>query len=606
MPDGPDPAGGPAAPPRPRNRGRVILRAPSPPVTAGLIALTAAVVAVFVWPPPSAPFVDGWLLAFALPGLGAAVLSTPLASALGGRLEFHRSLFLAFTALLLDVPLAGALRGASALWPSVVPSLVLWGPFLIAPLFWFRHLTLYGVARPSHARILPVSLVQPILQLAGFYALVGPTTASLAATGADLVLAFVCGLVVLHAADRPIRREFHSSGVSMIRPLLDHVGARDPEATQALESFFLRANVRAEVGVGLLSFSRGDRRHVTVALPSVHPGPFAALGASDLPRKLEEFLGPDAGTVLVPHTPSDHDLDLPSGEELARIGTAARELLTSLSDPLPERAGPLVAPYPGSLARAQLLGDVALVVVSQAPSPTDDIAYPVADRIARALEAEGRPRPVLIDAHNSYVEDEGDISYGSPLAEKLLADARAAVAAAEAAARDGPLEIGVASRGGYSIGRDGVGPCGLRAIVLRSAGRTTGYVLIDGNNLVVGARAKVLAELEKVVDVAEVLTTDNHVVHEVDGGTNPVGERYPVDALARDARATLEAALADLAPTRARFGRTSVPDVRVLGPGYTARLLTSLGDTLSMFANMFPAALVLLLTSTLVVALVLR
>ncbi len=46
--------------------------------------------------------------------------------------------------------------------------------------------------------------------------------------------------------------------------------------------------------------------------------------------------------------------------------------------------------------------------------------------------------------------------------------------------------------------------------------------------------------------------------------------------------------------------------MKVLGPGYTARLLTSLGDTLSMFAHMFPAALLLLLTSSLVVALLLK
>jgi hypothetical protein len=34
--------------------------------------------------------------------------------------------------------------------------------------------------------------------------------------------------------------------------------------------------------------------------------------------------------------------------------------------------------------------------------------------------------------------------------------------------------------------------------------------------------------------------------------------------------------------------------------------LTSLGDTLSMFTNMFPASFLLLLTSSLVVALVVR
>jgi len=596
----------PPPPASPRRRPSVLFRAPPPLVTAGLIAVVTLALAVLLWPPPGSAWLEGWLLAFLGPALLTAGLTSPLARVLGGRFEFHRGIFLVFTALLVELPLAAAWRGALDLWPGVVPGVIFLGPFLVAPLFWFRELTLYGVSRPSHGRTLAVALVQPVLQFAGFSFVVVPTEASLASVVVDLVLAFVCAVVVLHAADRPIRREFHGSGVSMIRPLLDHVGRRDEEATRTLEAFFLRSPVLADLRVDLVAFLRQGRPVATVVLPTVHPGPFAALGSSDLPRKLEEFLGPQAGTVLVPHTPCDHDLDLPSGAEVERVGAAAHELLVSLPPAGRARSSPLVAPYAGSTARAQLLGDAALVVVSQAPAPTDDIAYAVTDRIVRELSRDGGPLPLLIDAHNSYVEDEGDIAFGSPAAERLLTDARAAIAAACQAARDGPLEVGTARRDGYSIGRDGIAPLGLRALVVRTGDTTTGYVLIDGNNLVAGLRARIVQELEQVVDVAEVMTTDNHVVHEVDGGVNPVGERYPTEALVRDARAVLEAAKADLAPAEVRFASKVLPAVQVLGPNYTARLLTSLGDTLSMFANMFPAALVLLLTSSLVVALLLR
>jgi putative membrane protein len=606
VPAATEPGSAPPGPPPAHRRPSVLFRAPPPLVTAGLIAVATLALAVVLWPPPGSAWFEGWLVAFLAPALVAAGLTTPLARALGGRFEFHRGIFLALSPLLLELPLAAAWRGAFDLWPAVVPGVVLIGPFLVGPVFWFRELTLYGVSRPSHARTLPAALVQPVLQLAGFYVLVHPTTASLASVVVDFAVAFVCAVVVLHAADRPIRREFHGSGVSMIRPLLDHVGHRDEEATRKLESFFLKAPVLADLRVDLLSFERAGRPPATVVLPTVHPGPFAALGASDLPSKLEKFLGPDAGTVFVPHTPCDHDLDLPSRAEVERVGTAARELLGTLP---PARTGPfspLVSPAPGSTARAQILGDVALVVVSQAPAPTDDIAYAVADRLVRELARDGGPRPLLVDAHNSYIEGKGDISYGSPAAERLTADARSAIAAARLVARDGPLEVGVAHRGSYSIGQDGIGPHGLRALVVRTGATTTGYVLIDGNNLLAGLRARIVQELERVVDVAEVFTTDNHVVHEVDGGINPVGERYPAEALARDARQLLEAAKADLAPAKVRFGSRDVPAVSVLGPGYTARLLTSLGDTLAMFTSMFPAALILLLSSSLVVALVLR
>jgi putative membrane protein len=592
--------------PREVSRGHVLFRSPPPLVAIGMIVLAGVAAAALFAPPPSFRFAEEFLFVFAGPTLIAGFATSPLAAALGGRLEFYRAILLSALVLLVELPLAAGWRGAEILWPASVPPVVFLVPFLAAPALWFRHLSLFGVSRSSHARMLPASLLQPVLFLLGDFFLTPPTWRVLVATAAFFVLAFVCAFAVLSASDRPIRREFHSSGVSLIRPLLDHVGLRDPEATRTLEAFFLRTTVAADVRVDLLAFDRAGRTHATIALPTVHPGPFGALGASDLPRKLGLLLGPDAGTVFVPHTPSDHDLDLPSEAEVERIGAACRELLEGLAVPVPSRASPLVLPYPGSFARAQILGGVALVIVSQAPAPSDDIAFSVADRIVREIARDGGPRVVLVDGHNSYVEGEGDIAYGGPAAEKLMADTKAAVAAATAAARDGPFDIGVAVRDGYSIGRDGIGPHGMRAFAVRAAGATAGYVLIDGNNLVIGERAPIVEELGRAVTSAEVLTTDNHVVHEADGGINPIGERYPRASLIRDARAVLDAAVADLAPTEVRFGSKELPNMKVLGPGYTARLLTSLGDTLGMFTHMFVATFLLLLTSSLLVALVLR
>ncbi|MCI4361119.1 MAG: DUF2070 family protein, partial [Thermoplasmata archaeon] len=182
----------------------------------------------------------------------------------------------------------------------------------------------------------------------------------------------------------------------------------------------------------------------------------------------------------------------------------------------------------------------------------------------------------------------------------------AAVRVAIAASTPGPIEVGVAVRSGYSIGRQGIGPTGLRALVVRAAGTTTAYALVDGNNLVVGHRAQILAGLDGVVDSAEVLTTDNHVVHEVDGSINPLGERYPAERLAADVRAAVVDAVRDLAPADVASGSAVVPDVPVLGPDWTARLLTSLGDTVSMFGHAFLMTFLLLLTTSAVVLVALR
>jgi putative membrane protein len=588
------------------HRGMLIFRAPRAPVAVGSILGLSALLAIVLWWPNLTLLGEGFVLVFALPALIAAFATTPLSRALGGRLELRRGMFLSLLVLAVQLPIALVWRGSLVLWPAQAPSVVFLGAFLAGPAVWFRQMSLFGLSRPNHLRSLPGALLQPILSLVGLAIVTPPTLRILVATLFFLAIGFLCAVALLRAADRPLRREFQSSGISLIRPLIDHVGLRDAGATRALEGFFEKFSFPVDLRVSLLSFLRGGKVRATVVLPTVHPGPFAALGASDLPRKLADQLGPEAGVVLVPHTPCDHDLDLPTETEVDRVGTAAREVLHSFGPPVAHRASPLVTPSPGSFARVQLIGDVALVVLTQAPEPTDDIAFSVGDRIDRELGGDGAVRLALVDAHNSYVEGKGDITYGTPTAEKLVADARAALEAAQAAAVVGGVEVGIASRGGYSIGATGIGPQGIRALVLRAAGRTSGYVLLDGNNLVQGFRDPIVRALERVVDVAEVLTTDNHIVHEVDGGINPLGERYSLEALTRDATAVLEVAKADLAPAEVCFGTKAVPSVRALGPGFTARLLTSLGDTLSMFTNMVVATFLLLLTSSLVVTFALK
>jgi putative membrane protein len=249
---------------------------------------------------------------------------------------------------------------------------------------------------------------------------------------------------------------------------------------------------------------------------------------------------------------------------------------------------------------------VVLVTTTQAPEPTDDIAFAIADRLVDENRTAGRPELALIDAHNSYKEDEGDLTYGSPRAQRFMDDVRQAVSAAISQATDGPVRVGVALRTGFSVGKDGIGPSGIRALVVEAAERRTAYVLLDGNNLLQGLRERLLHALGGVVDDAEVMTTDNHVVHEVDGGVNPIGERIPFDLLRETVVGVVRDALANLELAEVRVGTREVADVAVLGPDWTARLLTSLGDTLSMFSNAFLMTFLLLVSSSAVVLAVLR
>jgi predicted neutral ceramidase superfamily lipid hydrolase len=507
---------------------RVLFRAPPMALCIAYALLAPALTAVAAAFPSigSLGLLPVLALVFVVPAILAGAVTGFVAGAFGGGLSLRRSFLLSAMAAATPLPVAPLVRLAAYLDPAIVLPPALFLVFLLGPVLWFRHMSLFGLSRADHARSLPASLVQPLLSALGVFLLVPPTFDLLVETAVFLILGFLASALLLRAADRPMRREFGHSGVSMIRPVLDHINQREPAATAELERFFARFSVPADLQVTLVTVRSGTTARATIALPTVHPGPFAALGASDLPRRLAERLGPGAGMVFVPHTPCNHDLDLPTSVEFDKVATAAQGLSRSLaSAPARPTASPLVRPTPDSFARAQRLGDAVIVTVTQAPDPTDDIDFSVVDPVVRAANATGI-RLALIDAHNSYIEGKGDVTYATPQAAKLVADIEAAVRAANAAATESGFRFGTAIRADYDLRRHGIGPAGIRAWVVETAGRTSAHVLIDGNNLVHGGRAPILAALAGVVDDAEVMTTDNHVVHEVDGGVNPIGERY--------------------------------------------------------------------------------
>jgi putative membrane protein len=552
-------------------------------------------------------YLEDSVLILLLPGWVAAAGTPGLTSALGGRFIARRATLLSVLSLVLLLPFAAGAWALHLAAPSDALPSAIWVLLLAqAPVLWFRHLSLFAMSNASHARSLPASLLQPALTAIAAFALLPFAPVAIVFAILVFLLGWLCAAQLLRMADRPIRREFGASGVRLLRPLLDHIGSRDPQATEQLERFFGLHGVEADLRVTAVQFRAGGEARATIALPTVHPGPFAAVGGSDLPRKLAEALEPGAGTLLVPHTPCNHDLDLPGEREVDRIRAATRELLADLRPAARPRASPLLAPHPGSLARAQVLGDAVVAILSQAPEASDDIDFAIVNPYyGRTFEGE-TPVLAFIDGHNSYYNDTGDLNYGSPLHRQLARDLDAAIAGALRAARPGPVRVGVAVKSGYSVGTHGIGPEGLRVLVVEAAGTRTAYVLFDGNNLVRGLRQPLLDAVKDLVDAAEVMTTDNHVVHEVDGSINVLGERYPLAALAADVRATVEAALRDLTPVEVAAGSREVPGVRVLGPGWTVRLLTSLGDTLSVFANSALLTFLLLVTSSMVALAVLQ
>ncbi|MDE1880219.1 MAG: DUF2070 family protein [Euryarchaeota archaeon] len=548
---------------------------------------------------PAWPGAPGWwgryavgVLIFLVPGIVGTLATTPLAVLFGGRFRTRRALLLGLSGFLI-------VFGVLLLWrllTLVAGPFSVEGPLLLGfgLMLWIRQLTLVGVSHRVHVRSLPAALVQPLLGYVMVWATLGWRLNSLVEGVFFLLLALGGAASLVTATDRPMVREFGQGGTSLLRPLMEHMSDRDPAASSQMEAFFEGVSTKGDLHLSALVFRDGTRVRVAVLAPSVHPGPFAELGSSDLPRKLAKSLrGRHADEVMVPHSPSTHAQDIPTTPELQKVVEKVQELIAAAS-PAPTRVSPLVSPHPGSLARAQVLGDSVLLLLTQAPEPTDDIDYALSELVREDARRLGFSHAIVLDAHNSFVENRGEIPFGSPEGFRLLADAKAAMVAARDQAVGGELRVGFAQERGFNPEDHGMGPEGLSVLVIEGAGTRTAYALFDANNLERGMRDPLVRALEKAVGGAgEVMTTDNHVVHEVQGGTNTLGMRRSLQDLSRDLERVAKRAVANLAPARVGASEEVLRGVKVLGPGVTTRLMTALADSFAIFWLFFLSTIAL-------------
>jgi putative membrane protein len=579
------------------------LRSPRWELSVLLLAVLSFIFAFLAFGPdpqvnaiPGLPYSTFWgaYLIFLIPlvigGFGASLAT----SALGGELFLRREFFTALLTTL--IILAGLFIYRMAVW--------LWTPYPVeGPLLaifgltvWLRHLVVSGIGGISERVATVPAIVPPVLGIVLVWAFLGIDLKFFLEGVLFVLLPLGTTFILLNATNKPMAREFGKGGVSILRPLFDHINERDPEATKVMEDFFDHMSVEGALGVSIISFKKGEKGEVLWVVPSVHPGPFADLGGSNLPTKINKLLSSPSRQVVVPHAPCNHEQNVPTTEEVNRVAREVEQLLPNLS-PVSLVTSPLVRPYHDSLVRAQIIGDAVILLLSSAPASSDDVDYSVGEMIREEARRMGLPHAIVIDAHNSYTkEGEGTAPFGSPKSFKLIEDTKAAIKEAQALVKDhGGVRVGFAHKKGYTPQKDHIGAEGLAVTVIEAGGTMTAYALFDGNNMMQGIRDQLLTAMKRSVDDGEVMTTDNHIVQEVEKGINPIGRKRGVEDLAKDLQETLELAVKDLTPVKVAAANMRVKGVRVLGPGATDRLMTALSDSFSAFWSLLPTTFLLLL-----------
>ncbi|ELZ58401.1 MULTISPECIES: DUF2070 family protein [unclassified Haloferax] len=386
--------------------------------------------------------------------------------------------------------------------------------------------------------------------------------------------------VFLRIVDRPWRRGLGVSVLDFIRGFIGHIA----EGTRELEDFFEQLGQEAIVPVTVLSFERDDgTEKARFVLPMIHPGPMGEIGGGNFPERVARRA---EGLVFPPHATAGHDFNLVTEREVDVVLDAADDAYERI-EYSPDVTESVRVQSGDAKMLGQRFGDDALLVSTYAPQFADDVEYAVGLSASAEARTTGLRDVLLVDAHNCNNGLQGpDLGHVTPGSKRSFDMITAAGLAGE--------ELSASSRGSLSLGtafdptdwtpREGIGPLGIRVAATTVGDQTTAYVLIDGNNMEPGLRDRIVEELttgpNAKADVAEVMTTDTHIVNTVEA-ENQVGAAIDPDELRETIDRLVDEALADTEPVVAGMA-TERAEVTIFGNDRTETLASHANVVVSM------------------------
>lgn len=513
-------------------------------------------------------------LCFTLPALAGFLITKPLVRLLSGQITLNRSALLSLTCtvFLIIISLAG-----------MVVSIPLF-PFSYAIalgfIFGIRLVVLAAIADYRLIRMtLPAFVQSGVGILIGMVLFTPPF--GLFATLSTIV--FGIGFVLLiWALDRPLYRAFHIHGLNFLNTFLAHI----TDGSKTMEDFFHEIGEEVYVPQVNLLFRPENGRGVLFTVPNIHPGPLGEIGGGNLPNYLQSSF-PEL--VMVSHGTATHDFNLVAEDEIEKIIRAIRKAETALV--FSDKASRSHRYQYGSVSVLyQVFNDTLLIVSTRSPEKTEDIDLGV----GMAIMAEGHRafrHVAFVDAHNCFT---GDISTVQPGTLSALEYHSAALHAIEDGMRleQSRLRFGSAQVIPPFSRKEGFGDQGIEVLVIEAGGQKTAYVLIDGNNVQAGVRENLRTSVLNLVEEAEIMTTDSHVVN-VLSGKNPVGYHVDPELILPYLDQAVKEAINNLSWGEAAGSTTLCERVRVFGSQRMVQMASTV-NAMILFIPPLSAAVLLL------------
>jgi putative membrane protein len=331
------------------------------------------------------------------------------------------------------------------------------------------------------------------------------------------------------------------------------------------EKLLERLGEKKDVETSFVKFASKNFKTILV-IPSVHPGPFKNIGSSLLPSSLKASLEREINcTACVPHGLLGHEFDLASQEQNRKVIDQVTKAVRALNG-AETKASPFVKVTNGlATACCQVFGKFAMISFTLAPKTIEDLPEEVGIFVRNEAKTNGLDFCAVVNAHNSIdgeAEMEKSMDSLKNVARQCLTEA--------VSLKQLPFEVGAATvlPKEFSL-EDGMGAGGITVVIVKTGVQKSGYVVIDGNNMVSGLREEILDSLAALgIDNGEVLTTDTHSVSALilgKQGYHPVGEAMDRKKLVDYIKNLALAATAKLEPAEASCKSISVADVTVLG-----------------------------------------
>ena len=499
--------------------------------SAALIILVSYIIAIQMGPLNILYSFYRSLIIFAIPAYLSAILSIFFARLVREEFKLKTGMFLSLVVLIfISIGYTVITIGAHIFQVKTGEALII----LIAYGAWITYTYMAIMFAPKKPAAILLSITQPIISIAGYAALYGMEISDAELFGATLIVAVLLSYILIKLLDMGLINGIGGGGIDIIRWMIEYEMNASDRAKEGIERIFTSLSELVEIKMNFIGFSR-RRGNIGMLITTAHPGPFGKIGGSNLPEEANTAIM--GWEILSPHGPCTHDFNPANQNEREKLIETAKEMITS---GLKEgEASPPVkydkknVDFPLHLT-GQRFGNTLLVTETFAPEYTEDVEPSIAYIAGEKTEYD----LAFVDAHNSIMSSAKKIEFGSPRASALINSicelARKNLEDAE------NVRAGI-GRSDRLNSRDDIGPEGIKALLVDTDGIKIAYILLDGNNMKPGLRERILQRMDEKLDMAEVLTTDNHIVNTVKSGYNPIGQKNEDEIIDECERVVFEA-----------------------------------------------------------------